>query len=126
MIRFETIFHIINKGWDEFDAGEIAGEVLDISKITNNMYIYCDPTKRVERDVEIRKETINRPRDLFENYETVIHVFNDNVSRHEAAEVAGALFDGAKMEPGMTISCESPEMEEAEEKEYKFLCRGKA
>ena len=102
MKRFETAFHITNKGLDEFDAGEVAGDVLDVSKMTKDMYLYCDPTRKIEGDVE----RIDGFEGEISTYESVIHVFNDSSSQEEASEVAGDLFDGSRMEPGMTISCD--------------------
>ena len=45
MNRYETIIHIINYGEDSFDAGERAGEIIDISKNVGEILISCEPTR---------------------------------------------------------------------------------
>lgn len=42
---YETIIHIITEGTDALDAGEKAGELIDISKMESGMSVNCEPTK---------------------------------------------------------------------------------
>jgi len=42
--KFETVIHIITEGEDVFEAGEIAGELLDTKKIASDMVVSCEPT----------------------------------------------------------------------------------
>ena len=45
MLKYETVIHIINEGDERFDAGERAGATIDGFKITNDMILYCEPTR---------------------------------------------------------------------------------
>ena len=45
MQKYETIIHIINEGDNRFDAGDIAGAVIDDVKIMDGMILYCEPTR---------------------------------------------------------------------------------
>jgi len=47
MREYETIIHIITKGKDEYDAGEKAGQLIDLGLLEPNMVISCEPTRSV-------------------------------------------------------------------------------
>jgi len=44
MPKYETVIHIINEGFDRYDAGEKAGDIIDGSKLTDDIVVSCDPT----------------------------------------------------------------------------------
>ena len=44
MQQYETIIRIITNGNDAFDAGDKAGELIDVLKIQPDMDIICEPT----------------------------------------------------------------------------------
>ena len=52
MQKYETVIHIINEGYDRFDAGDKAGEIIDGSKITNDMILHCEPTRFYRSDTQ--------------------------------------------------------------------------
>jgi len=54
MAKYETVIHIINEGYDRYDAGERAGEILDGSKLTEDVMLYCEPTSIYLDDVNPR------------------------------------------------------------------------
>ena len=45
MPKYETIIRIINEGLDNFDAGERAGDIIDGSKLTDDIILTCEPTR---------------------------------------------------------------------------------
>ena len=46
MKQYETVIHIVTAGFDEYDAGEKAGQFLkDLFSSEEDFYIYCEPTK---------------------------------------------------------------------------------
>jgi len=42
---YVTILRIYSEGVDEFDAGEKAGEIIDIDKIEKDVIVECEPTR---------------------------------------------------------------------------------
>jgi hypothetical protein len=51
-MKYETVIHIINEGCDRFDAGERAGEIIDGSNITDDITLYCEPTRLYRSDAQ--------------------------------------------------------------------------
>ena len=49
--EFVTVFRIQNEGEDTFDAGERAGEIVDMSKIDDMTDIYCLPTRCLRGEI---------------------------------------------------------------------------
>ncbi len=104
MNRYETVFHIINAGEDEFDAGERAGDLIISSEVENGIVLSCEPTHLLKGE-EYRTPGVKEQEGIM-TFETVIHVINDGEDEFEAGERAGCLFDVSRMENGMIISCE--------------------
>lgn len=66
MKRYETVLHIVNYGDDRFDAGERAGDLIDLTKFAGEIFISCEPTREIEI---VRKE--DRPFFRFNDSELV-------------------------------------------------------
>lgn len=45
MKMYRTIISIVNRGLDEYDAGEKAGMMMDGDMVKSGMYISCCPTR---------------------------------------------------------------------------------
>ena len=50
MRQYETVLHIINYGEDAFDAGEKAGNVIDMSRYSEEILISCEPTREAKTE----------------------------------------------------------------------------
>ena len=65
MLKYETVIYIVNEGFDRFDAGEKAGEIIDSSKMMDGMVLRCEPT-RLYKSVEQVNIDSSRERCLVE------------------------------------------------------------
>ena len=45
MLKYETVIHIVTEGSDRFEAGELAGEMIDASKNNLGFHMWCEPTR---------------------------------------------------------------------------------
>jgi hypothetical protein len=52
MRKYETVLRIINYGEDAFDAGEKAGNVINMTGYGEEILISCEPTR--EADIETK------------------------------------------------------------------------
>jgi len=98
MEKYETTVHIITEGEDAFDAGEKAGELVDIEKMVEDMVVSCEPTCPVipwrGKKARVKK------------YETIVHIITKGEDMFAAGEKAGELVDIEKMVKDMVVSCE--------------------
>ena len=49
-MQYITVIRIISQGEDNFDAGDKAGSLINLSKLKNDMLIESEPTKLLEAD----------------------------------------------------------------------------
>ena len=92
MERYETVIHVITDGEDDFDAGERAGELVNVSKLKNDMVISCEPTHLISEDAK--------------RYETLFKIISEGEDEFDAGDRAGETIDIARMDNNMVISCE--------------------
>ena len=53
MVKYETVIHIISDGCDRFEAGERSGDIIDSSKLTDDMILFCEPTRVYRSNVKL-------------------------------------------------------------------------
>ncbi|MFH1791998.1 MAG: hypothetical protein ABH885_08485 [Candidatus Omnitrophota bacterium] len=44
---YETVISVINEGSDELEAGELAGALVDITKMESGMVVSCEATREI-------------------------------------------------------------------------------
>ena len=98
MEKYETVIHIVTEGKDSFDAGEKAGQLVDIGRMFEDIIVSCEPT-RAALGWPPEKRT-NR------KFETVIHIVTEGEDAFDAGEIAGELLDVKSMANDMFVSCE--------------------
>ncbi len=98
MEKYETTVHVITKGENAFDAGEMAGRLIDIERMVEDMVVSCEPTCPVipwrGKKARVKK------------YETTVHIITEGENAFDAGERAGELVDIRKMVTNMVVSCE--------------------
>lgn len=114
MLKYETVIHIISSGKDEIEAGEKAGNIVDMKKAEERgLVVECEPT---------RMTTVFYNDDgCFENeYETIIRVIGGGNDETEASEIAGEIIDIRMMEKGMYLFCGMSQMVYSDYRKNRF------
>lgn len=107
MKRYRTIISIVNRGLDEYDAGEKAGMMMDGGMVKGGMYISCCPTRCMSKRENNDPAFFHKHAE--KKYVTTIYIVCSGKDIIEAAEEANRLFTLEKMSIGSSVVWEDTE-----------------
>ena len=107
MKKYRTIISIVNRGMDEYDAGEKAGMMMDREMVKNGMYISCCQTRCISKREDSNPAFFHKHAE--KKYLTTIYIVCSGRDIIDAAEDANRLFTLENMSIGSSMAWEDTE-----------------